>query len=599
MSFEYVLLKDSDVFTQSDQFIAIFSGENPLLQNSVGIPGKAGFGVGIAAPEVVAALNLVELEGTKDRESFQFGLYEYSKPVDDVKTVDSVGTVTVNGVVTINALSDDAGTEGNEDGSSGAGITDNEDSVDNGVARSVTQSYRLYLKYIPRFYVKLLSRSDDVLLTPEELEALLPYVPVTLEQLQKAQEIAGTAALVISKPGVFTSKEDAQLHGFMHLDAFIDGGKEVDGFFIQNTLPMFYYSTDGTNTDTLYCLGHPSFKFQPRFLYETQKSGIVRCDAENPPKEFGLGGTQRLPEDIARKFPGTNLATVHMVAALRVLQFCEMLYGEPSWGKAPRGINSNGSTDIDDATVLANSNVSSQTGDIWVQDSEQYKKTTHNGQMNGLTNVNGWVYQMVLGADSSWQRIMTRDRKLSEVTLDNALEDGGVAAPAVPDNAIWGHNELNQPWYRGDPHLFGVVPYVSNSSTNPTDNFGDDTFRHIDGYQIAAVGRCFKDGTSAGIFASLYGSNFEYSSRLMSFRLAMYPEGNSDKVSIIPDMQGGVGSRVIEVPQGTTWKDVEPQLAVPTFEGKRFKWWSLSVGGDEVKDDVVFSENTIVAAVWM
>lgn len=572
MSFEYVLLKDSDVFIQSDQFIAIFSGENPLMLNSIGIPGKVGFGVGIAAPEVIQALNLKELEHTKERESFQFGLYEYNAPDDDVKTVDSSGT-TINGHL--------------------------EETQPSDTPMSVTQSYRLYLKYIPRFYVKLLSRSDDVLLTSEELEEILPYVPVTLQQLQDAQTKAGTAALVISKPDAFTSKEDALLHGFMHLDAFIDGGKEVDGFFIQNTLPMFYSSTDGTNTDILYYLGHPSFKFQPRFLYETQKSGIVRCDNANPVKEFGLSPNQRLPESLAKKFPGCNLETVHMRAALRVLQFCEMLYGSPAWDKAPKGINSNGSQDIDDATVLANSNVSSTTGDVWTQDGDQYIKTTHNGQVNGITNVNGWVYQMVLGADSSWQKIMNRDRKLSEVTLDDALADGGVAAPAVPDNATWGHDTLNQPWYRGDPHLFGVIPYVSNSSTNPSDIFGDDTFRHIDGYQIAAVGRCYKDGQSAGIFSTLYGSNYNDTSRLMSFRLALYPEGNDELISLIPDMQGGIGSKVIQVPKGMTWKDAEGLLVQPTFEGKRFKWWSLSVNGDEVKDDVQFNENTVISAVWM
>ena len=596
MSFEYVLLKDSDVFTKSDQYIAIFSGENPLLQNSIGFPGKEGFGVGLAPVDILPTLHLKELPYTRDRASYQYGLYEYEQPADDIMTIDPDGQITVNGVA-----------QHSENTASAASDEEFSESVpikpttpaESTVSKSITQSYRAYFKYIPRFYVCLLSRSDEVLMTAEELTNLLPYVAVTLEQMQEAQNRAGTAALVISKPEAFGTKEEAMLHGFMPLDAFIDNSKEVDGFFVQNTLPMFYSSTDGINADTLYCFGHPSFKFQPRYLYENQTNGIVRCDATNPPKIFDLAPNQKLPAHISKKFPGCNLETVHMRAALRVLEFCQMLYDTPSWGKSVKGINTNGSTDAEDASIIANTSVSTKSGDCWTQDADMYLKTTHNGQVNGITNLNGWVYQMLLGADSSWKKIMTRDRKLSEVTLEDALADGGVAAPEVENDATWGQVPYNQPWYRGDPHLFGVIPYKSSCQTNPTDIFGNDTFRHIDGYQIAAVGRCFKDGESAGIFASLYGSNFENTSSLVSFRLALYPDGNDTMISIIPDMQGGVGSKVVQVAKESVWKDVKTLLAEPTFEGKKFKHWSLSVNGDEIKDDYVFIKNTVISVVWI
>lgn len=624
MTFEYVLLKDSDVFTKSDQYIAIFSGENPQMVNSVGIPGKEGFGVGFAPQEMLTALHLKELPGTHDRTSFQYGLYEYEQPADDVKHVDETGKVTINGVVLEDSVTDSAqdsqimlqndsegesskvGNPGEIGGYDDGSEEDNESvpikPVTPNKAFTSTQSYRAFFKYIPRFYVKLLSRSDEVLMTEEELQEIQPYTAVTVEQMIEAQNKAGTAALVITKPGAFRSKDEAALHGFTYLDAFIDGGKEVDGFFIQNTLPMYYTSTDGTNLDTIYYFGHPDFKFEPKCLYENKRSGIVRCDATSPKKEFGLSPNQRLPESVVKKFPGTNLETVHMRAVLRVLEFAEMLYGAPSWltdsNKSVMGINSNGSTDINDQTIVANTSVSTDTGDVWTQDAEMYLKTTHNGQINGITNLNGWVYQMVLGADSSWQRVMNRDRKLSEVTLDDVLADGGVAAPQQDADAVWGHGKLNQPWYRGDPHLFGVVPSQGTCTTNPTDLFGDDTFRHISGYPIAAVGRCFKDGQNAGIFAALYGSNYEYTSSLTSFRLAMYPEGNDTVISLIPDLQGGIGSSVVEVAKETIWKDAKALIAEPTFDGHKFKHWSLSVNGDEIKDDHVFSANTVISAVW-
>lgn len=574
MSFEYTFLKDSDVFTKSDQYVAIFSDENPFSLESIGFPGHIGFGLGVAKPEILQGLKLHELPGTRDRNSFQYALYEFENPADDVKTITPDGTITVNGTTLPET---DTGTD---------------------VTKTITQSYRAYFKYIPRFYVKLLSRSDEVLMTEEELEQIAPYVGVTVQQMLDAQTKAGTAALVISRPGAFSSKEEATLHGFTYLDGFIDNGKEVDGFFIQNTLPMYYASTDGTNSDTIYYFGHPEFKFSPKSLYAEKKLGIVRCDDSNPKKEFGLNPSQRLPESIAVKFPGTNLITVHMLAVLRILEFMTMLYCQPSWDNSVRGINTNGSTDADDESVLANSNVSTDTGDIWTQSEDMHLKTTHNGEINGVTNLNGWLKQMVLGANSSWQMIMNRDRLLSEVTLDDALSDGGIAAPQIVSGAVWGKGAYNQPWYRDDPHLFGVVPYNGTSRDNPETIFGEDDFTAVDGTDVAVFGKTYKDGKTAGIFSSGWSSNFDDASPMVSFRLALYPNGNDAKVSLIPDTQGGLNMDPVHVNRGSIWEDVKGLIAEPSFEGHKFKYWSLTINGDEIKNDTPFNDNTVIKAVW-
>ena len=68
---------------------------------------------------------------------------------------------------------------------------------------------------------------------------------------------------------------------------------------------------------------------------------------------------------------------------------------------------------------------------------------------------------------------------------------------------------------------------------------------------------------------------------------------------ITPDMQGGTGSTVVKVPDGTTWATVKGMLTEPTLADNEFKHWSLSVGGEAIEEDHAFSGAVTIYAVWI
>lgn len=68
---------------------------------------------------------------------------------------------------------------------------------------------------------------------------------------------------------------------------------------------------------------------------------------------------------------------------------------------------------------------------------------------------------------------------------------------------------------------------------------------------------------------------------------------------ITPDMQGGTGSTEVKVPSGTTWATVKGMLTAPTLSENTFKHWSLSIGGEAIEEDHVFSGAVTIYAVWI
>ena len=461
------------------------------------------FGVGTAPQEVYESLGLSELPGTHDPNSFQYGLYEIVLP---------------------------------------------EESMDDHNERTYRRQCKAYVKYVPKFYYAFLTNyTTGTLMGDETLADYAKYTGLTVAQLKEAQRRSPNWAICIAPAKAFTSEAEANEHGFILHRAFIDGGKEMPGFFIANTVAYYSHSQNATafSHKYYYYFGAKEQNFYEYDLTENRQQGIIRLDGATPnvKSTYNDNATVGATVDLCRKFSGFNLATVFMWSALSMLSFAAGLYckdkTECAWYKAdsnssPRGINTAGTHDNVDASVTATT-VTETTGVPFVSDISQYAKTTHNGTITGVTNVNGWVLQHVLGTTGDFTKIMPESTKLadvqtagSEVTtaFNNATSRYSFGTPSY----------LAGTWFtdiNGDNRaMCGVCPSNSTALKSPTDAgeyhlFGNDNI-HIYDFEAISVGGDYRYASASGIFnrqtdAGGYGS-WDGTMGGAGVRLAGYPK---------------------------------------------------------------------------
>ena len=457
-----------------------------VIADDIGTPDSPAFGTGVAPTEVYESVGAKPLPGTNDPTSFQYGLYELT-----------------------------ATSDANESGSV-----------------NEYQHYHAYVKYIPKFYYTFLSANDTTLLTDEELKPLEQYTGLTVAQMKEAQNRAGTSAIALASANIFKNEADANEHGFILHRGFIDGGVEQDGFFISNTLASYFYSNDTVgNNETQYYIGMPSYKFEPTYKYNIHRKGLVRLDGATPAKKFGLPNTLACAVELSKKFAGFNCMAPWQWAAICTLAFVSGLYckdaTECAWyakgfNAAPMGINQT-SRDERDATVKGVS-MDGTSGTCWVDGEDAYKKTTHNGRINGITNCNGWLWQVVVGANS-----MFNISPITAVHADLEAEiPSGLQSTSYASSGNW--SDGNQPLFR-DAHspkrdFFMIGPQNSKSSAAKP-GFGGDQWYPYSGNYVPLVGGGWSGGASAGLFYRYYGgrvSGWAYSYYYCGFRLAGYPK---------------------------------------------------------------------------
>lgn len=451
------------------------------ITDNIGSVVDGTFGVGVAPTDVYESLGLSPLPGTEDPKSFQYGLYEKILPEETV-----------------------------------------DDSVHNdGMVR---RQCKAYVKYIPKFYYAFLTNyTTGQLMTEETLKDYEKYSGVSLALLKQAQERSPNHAIVIAPGSAFTNETEANSHGFILHRAFIDGGKEMPGFFIANSLLYYSASTNSLNTDTkyYYYFGAKELNHYEYDLTESHVQGIVRLNGNTPPvwPDFSDSNTLGSAVTLCRKFSGFNLASIFMWSAISMLSFAAGLYckdaTECAWYKdsgniGPRG-NNNTTKDVDDATVTFPA-ISSAAGTPFPSDIGQYAKTTHNGTISGITNVNGWLWQPLLGTNGNYDKVMPESVALANISNAGEELTSGEAVNVIQFSSQWGKIITvgsNQtigwdPSVNGSRRaLCGVAPIVSGLSTNSeseTRLFGADSFYHDSGYTAPIVSGYWSYGTVAGVF---------------------------------------------------------------------------------------------------
>ena len=440
--------------------------------NYIGIPGTSTFGVGLASDEVLATLTLGKTDNVDNPNDFQYGLYKH----------------------------DFTGRGGR------------------------------YVKCIPKFYFAYLQKDrDGTNLNDSELDALLPYVEVTKEQMKEAQRRSPYNAIVIAPADSFADRNDAQQHGFILPRGFIDGGKEKPCFFITNTLACDA-SDDGWETNNSY--GQPN--------YSQSVGGLLRCNGAAI-GDWGNKNYANIDKILDRS--GTdlnfNMITIFAWSVICLISLAQGQYAtstnDCAWYDSslqtnyPKGINST-NADTDDSTVRINTGMSSNTGDAFVDESV-YAKTTHNGSINGITHVNGWLYQPTIGVSglNDGNYILKESVALKDITSSN-VEDKSLYDKVsfnIPNGYYWGKTNKSPLFHETSGEKWALIGAfsddagVASQSSAPTE-FGKDYHDRSTSHAVSLVGGLWYNGVSAGLFYRYY-TYWSYASNVFGARLMAYP----------------------------------------------------------------------------
>lgn len=465
-----------ETFTTADKF---------SRYNYIGIPGTSTFGVGLAEEKDYKAVQLEPAEKCLDPTDFQYGLY-------------------IRG--SYNAINED------------------------GVA----------LKWIPKFYIKQLQKNEGTVnLTDEELTALLPYVEVTLEQMKEAQRRSPHNALVVAPADRFTNEADANAHGFYLMRGFIDGGKEYNGFFIANTLTVFGYTTraDSKYFNLFLGMHKKVWNISSLILYVLRGNSIIKPTYNAFGNIFGnylssfnfksnfIYPLQNTPYCCCSIYAWAVISILSLIQGQYATDTSECAWYDPTLiTNFPKGINSSGTKDINDSTVVITGVVSEVNGKPFVEETS-YTKTTHNGSITGITNVNGWVWQLLIGSWGDGSKMLKKSASIYDITYDNVDNS---SAPYYETKNVsrisgqWGGDKSSLPDLAGDDKdFFGIYAFGGNSSRN-SNEFGMDHHSRYSGYSAVIVGGYWNYGDVAGVF-SRHCHDWTYSHSNYGFRAMAYP----------------------------------------------------------------------------
>ena len=440
----------------------------------IGVPGTSTFGVGLAPQEVLESIKspkLKNLPKTTVTNDFQYGLYT------------------------------------------------SENDIDEGYAEHA-------YKCIPKFYFAYLQKDrDGTNLNDSELDALLPYVEVTKEQMKEAQRRSPYNAIVIAPADAFANRTEAQQHGFILPRGFIDGGKEKPCFFITNTMAL-----DKSDDETFVICQNGSINFPTSGTNEE----LVRCQSGTSYYYFQnlaavLNYHNNYEWNVISIFAWSAICLISLAQGQYATSTNDCAWYDSSLQKNyPKGIN-NINTDVDDSTVCINRGMTSTSGDAFV-DKSVYAKTTHNGSINGITHVNGWLWQPTVGVSGlgDGNYILKESVALKDITSSN-VENKSLydkVSTNIPNGKYWG--KINKsPLFRetsGEKWAligaFSDDAGVDSQSSAPTE-FGKDYHYRSTSYAVSLVGGDWGVGVSAGLFyrhtASWSTASSDYGARLMAY----------------------------------------------------------------------------------
>lgn len=338
----------------------------------------------------------------------------------------------------------------------------------------------------------------------------------------------------------FTDEADANTNGYILHRAFIDGGNPQKGFFIGKYLMGGEYTSAktkiGVAKDLFACClskdnGNNKYRGFPSNY--TNWSGVacagITSDALKISKIFGS------------RF---NCSSCFMSSALSMLSFAQGLFATDTslcaWldptgtTNFPKGNNYNG-IDINDSSVVYKKKMSERgPQDFLIGATENFAKTTHNGQSNGVADLNGFLLQTTIGilagATNQTIKMMSETQKFSSMLFDNIQNEdsyeillGKYIDFFLDSNVyiIWGEPS-NSSFYKelnGNKRaLCGVFPPKEGSMQGWGDSagtleFGNDGIKPADNWaltQVLSTGGHNQYSVNAGIWSRYFLNESEH-----------------------------------------------------------------------------------------
>ena len=446
-----------------------------IRYNYIGVPGTSTFGVGLAEQKNYEAVQLAPAANCMVETDFHYGLYTYG----------SFGSF-------YNAA---------------------------GVA----------MKWIPKFYIAMLQKNQGTEnLSDSELDALLPYVEVTKEQMKEAQRRSPHNAMVVAPSHMFTNESDANSHGFYLMRGFIDGGQEQEGFFISNTLTMYKTWTGASaglmlGTSNRNCSGN---LFRSNFDNDVSDGMWPEVPKATSAKGNFISTLEGEPWQCCSIFAWAVISVLSLIQGQYATDTAQCAwYDSTLVHNYPKGIN-NYTTDVDDSSVVSD-RVDDSQGSVFV--TQGYEKTTHNGSITGITNVNGWLWQYVIGSWGDGSKLLKRSASIYDITYDNVDNSGASFWETHNVSRVsneWGGTKSSFPDLAGDDKdLFGIYAFGGNTIRN-SNEFGLDYHSRHSGDSAVLVGSRYTDATPAGVF---YRNHSDWTDAYsdFGFRAMAYPRVSS------------------------------------------------------------------------
>lgn len=428
-------------------------------------------------------------------------------------------------------------------------------------------------KFIPKFYWMPLFNDvggEDNVKSNEELQAILPYVDFDLEQLNEIKYKYPTTGFVIAKTGVFKNEAEANAHGFILPAAFLDGGKEKDGFFIAVTETSVSIEAEGGNNVVKFHHGRlfgesleDEYLFAPSSDY--QKLQSLEKNETLQDLDFGYNGAAiyKVAEGCS---PRLQVESCFALAAIRLLTLYLAQFGSATSCKwfdpngltsYPKGLN-NESADIDDASVSFPSLGPDRRLPLFPTTQDGFSKTTHNGAVTGITHLNGWDEKVTTGL---FPRDLIDNARVMFDPTRFSIYDMKLSVFFNAINPQMGHTFSSITCYREKWYDAPQTPFFTDltsknrllncviprrPSVNPPQyvsvpRFGNDGIYFDQVGYLQYGGKCTDKG-SAGIFHRSE-PDISFGSSNDGGRLFGYPELNSDGTrgsrGVLIQAQGG------------------------------------------------------------
>lgn len=196
----------------------------------------------------------------------------------------------------------------------------------------------------------------------------------------------------------------------------------------------------------------------------------------------------------------------------------------------PKG-NNNGGRDVDDNTITFTTAGSGSFEQVRKTGSAvPLAKTTHNGQVSGICDVNGNMWQPVLG----WRSPTYRNFKLAKLSVKmHDFTKDNISNSMLFDEIPTDTGDGRYYWQRGKSlysdtsgsgwAMNGVMP-KSIRGTSEDAMYGKDyVVLNYDTYRVLLVAGYYGSGASAGSWFRNGNNNWGYDDSLASFRAAAYP----------------------------------------------------------------------------